>query len=205
MSGFSSITGNDPQVVDIAGLTPTNNGVIIGNGTNFVVETSPDVDALSIGGDVNLKRDAANILTMRNAANNQRIWVANTYTDASNNEFLQLGFNGNTARIQNFAQGTGSARDMVIQSDGTLLFSPQNDSTIGMQANVMYPTSDINVDLGTTTSRFNTLYSEQLTLIDGITEPTTVTGHAVIYVDNGDGDLKIKFGDGTVKTIITDT
>src|SRR5690348_11184654 len=30
----------DPQLVDVAGLTPTDNGVIIGNGTNFVVETS---------------------------------------------------------------------------------------------------------------------------------------------------------------------
>ncbi len=39
MSGFSSTTGNDPQVVDVAGLTPTDNGVIIGNGSNFVVET----------------------------------------------------------------------------------------------------------------------------------------------------------------------
>ena len=29
----------DAQVVDIAGLTPTDNGVVIGNGTNFVVET----------------------------------------------------------------------------------------------------------------------------------------------------------------------
>lgn len=29
----------DPQVIDIAGLTPTDNGVVIGNGTNFVVES----------------------------------------------------------------------------------------------------------------------------------------------------------------------
>lgn len=30
---------SDPQIVDVAGLTPTDNGVIIGNGTNFVVES----------------------------------------------------------------------------------------------------------------------------------------------------------------------
>jgi hypothetical protein len=35
---FTPFAG-DPQVVDIAGLTPTDNGVIIGNGTNFVVES----------------------------------------------------------------------------------------------------------------------------------------------------------------------
>jgi hypothetical protein len=40
---------------------------------------------------------------------------------------------------------------------------------------------------------------------DGITAPGTITSYASIYVDTADGDLKIKFGDGTVKTIVTDT
>jgi len=40
---------------------------------------------------------------------------------------------------------------------------------------------------------------------DGIAEPGTVTGFASLYVDTADGDLKVKFGDGTVKTIATDT
>ena len=42
-------------------------------------------------------------------------------------------------------------------------------------------------------------------LKDGITAPATVTGMAVMYVDSADGDLKIKFSDGTVKTIVVDT
>lgn len=41
-------------------------------------------------------------------------------------------------------------------------------------------------------------------LKDGVGEPATVTDCAAIYVDVADGDLKIKFGDGTVKTITTD-
>jgi len=44
-----------------------------------------------------------------------------------------------------------------------------------------------------------------LQLVDGITAPDTLSGYASIYVDTADGDLKIKFGDGTVKTISTDT
>jgi hypothetical protein len=40
---------------------------------------------------------------------------------------------------------------------------------------------------------------------DGITAPATSAGYAQIYVDTADGDLKVKFGDGTVKTIVTDT
>lgn len=42
-------------------------------------------------------------------------------------------------------------------------------------------------------------------LPDGITAPATATGIAWIYVDTADGDLKVKFGDGTVKTLATDT
>lgn len=44
-----------------------------------------------------------------------------------------------------------------------------------------------------------------IALTDGITAPATVSGVAQIYVDVADGDLKVKFGDGTVKTIVTDT
>ena len=39
---------------------------------------------------------------------------------------------------------------------------------------------------------------------DGITAPDTILGQAIIYVDTADGDLKVKFGDGTVKTLATD-
>lgn len=44
-----------------------------------------------------------------------------------------------------------------------------------------------------------------IALTDGVTAPSTVSGVAQIYVDVADGDLKVKFGDGTVKTIVIDT
>jgi hypothetical protein len=45
-----------------------------------------------------------------------------------------------------------------------------------------------------------------LTLIDGVTAPgTNLANHAQIYIDTADGDLKIRFADGTVKTIVTDS
>jgi hypothetical protein len=40
---------------------------------------------------------------------------------------------------------------------------------------------------------------------DGITAPGATTGYATIYVDAADGDLKVVFADGTVKTIVEDT
>jgi len=42
-------------------------------------------------------------------------------------------------------------------------------------------------------------------LTDGVTAPDAVAGYALIYVDSADGDLKVVFGDGTVKVISADT
>ena len=46
------------------------------------------------------------------------------------------------------------------------------------------------------------LETNLVSLDDGITAPGTVAGRSIIYVDVADGDLKIKFGDGQVKTIV---
>ena len=44
-----------------------------------------------------------------------------------------------------------------------------------------------------------------LTLKDGITAPPTPSNNAVIYIDSADGDLKVKFSDGTITVIAADT
>ncbi len=46
--------------------------------------------------------------------------------------------------------------------------------------------------------------TKTIAVTDGITAPSTISGQAIIYVDTADGDLKVKFGDGTVKTLATD-
>lgn len=45
----------------------------------------------------------------------------------------------------------------------------------------------------------------QFMLTDGITAPAAVLGFAQIYVDTADGDLKVVFGDGFVRTIGADS
>jgi hypothetical protein len=41
--------------------------------------------------------------------------------------------------------------------------------------------------------------------VDGVPEPDTVSGFAVLFVDASSGDLKCKFGDGFVATIAADS
>lgn len=65
--------------------------------------------------------------------------------------------------------------------------------------------TDNSNSLGSTTNRWLAAYAGSIKITDGITAPGTIAGFASIYVDTADGDLKIKFGDGTVKTIVTDT
>lgn len=42
-------------------------------------------------------------------------------------------------------------------------------------------------------------------LQDGVPAPQYAPNKATIYVDATDGDLKVVFGDGTIKTIVVDT
>ena len=42
-------------------------------------------------------------------------------------------------------------------------------------------------------------------LVDGVTAPSATSGLAKLFVDVADGDLKVIFGDGTVKTLTVDT
>lgn len=47
--------------------------------------------------------------------------------------------------------------------------------------------------------------AKPLVITDGVTAPATIAGSAQIFVDSSDGDLKVKFGDGTTKVLSADT
>lgn len=64
--------------------------------------------------DLKLARDAANTLAQRNGANAQIKRLYNTYTDASNNEYLQLGWSSNICTITTVKTGTGTLRGLLI-------------------------------------------------------------------------------------------
>ena len=101
---------------------------------------------------------------------------------------------------QVYIDGVYQQKNTYTVSSTTLTFStaPPNFSTIEVMVVTALPVGS--ADASQVSGSFN-----QLSVIDGVSAPSTVAGSALIYVDSADGDLKIKFGDGTVKTIATDT
>ncbi len=67
------------------------------------------------------------------------------------------------------------------------------------------PNADNTYTLGVSTGRWSNIFLNRLSITDGITAPSAITGYTQIYVDTADGDLKVIFGDGTIKTLATDT
>ena len=87
---------------------------------------------------------------------------------------------------------------VILATDGTDRYE------VGSSGELL-PSVDNSQVLGGSSNRLNGIFSNKMVLMDGVTAPNTITGHASIYVDTADGYLKVKFGDGTVKTITTDT
>jgi hypothetical protein len=83
---------------------------------------------------------------------------------------------------------------MKIQRIRNLVVTTPIESTISLETitNDYIWDKDGNINLNT------------IAVTDGITAPDAISGQAIIYVDVSGGDLKIVFGDGTVKTIVTD-
>ena len=87
-----------------------------------------------------------------------------------------------------------------IASDVIEFWTPTGDSVLMYLSN----NNELNIEGGDIFVS-GSLDAFALGVQDGVTAPATISGKAFIYVDTADGDLKVKFGDGTVKTIATDT
>jgi hypothetical protein len=84
-------------------------------------------------------------------------------------------------------------------------FGFSNESTGEVTQECLYLHVNGHIGAGTGSDSGQLTVNGELAIVDGMTAPSTTSGWAKIYVDSADGDLKVKFGDGTVKTISTDS
>ncbi len=110
-----------------------------------------------------------------------------------------MGYSGSTMTVA--ANITGQIFKVDL---GATVVTFGGGATIGPVP--VIPAVSINVPVGITGGldvSGHAYFNSGLGIIDGMAAPAAVAGYARTYVDSADGDYKIKFGDGTVKTIVT--
>lgn len=111
--------------------TSTSGGILFGSGLSIGWSAG---STLSTGGDLFLRRDAANTLAQRNGANGQSFRVYDTYTDASNYRRIVVAHGGGGGGgIILEGAGTGNNGDLFLRSgaggSGNLLFQTGGTTT----------------------------------------------------------------------------
>lgn len=112
--------------------------------------------------------------------------------------------NANVLGALNVATGGGTAQISAASGQSMNLRSGTTSLLQLLSSGTVAPGASGNA-FGTTTLPWGSSHAQRLLLVDGVTAPSATTGYATLYVDSADGDLKIRFGDGTIKTIATDT
>jgi hypothetical protein len=140
--------------------------------------------------DLALARDAANTLAQRNGANAQTFRIYNTFTDASNHERGKIEWSSNVLRIGTEKAGSGTARALELQTDGTTrLTISASGTTLDLAA------TQINMGLGTRlTSIVNGTF--------GLTTSANVAGQFVF--GNNAGAVRLKPSSTTLQVRLGD-
>ena len=128
--------------------------------------------------------------------------------DATNADRIEFSHNGTNGVI------TTNAGDILFQPAGNTV-----DILNGAELRIRDATNADNAEFSHNGTDFVTNFTNTgkwqintdvsivgyIDIEDGSTAPTAVAGRTFIYVDSADGDLKVRFGDGTTKTLATDT
>ena len=129
-SGRLKLTGQDQQEIEflnsanlifqnISSLPRLSLGTDVGLGSNGRISWKDGAASNTGTSDLLLLRDATQTLAQRNGTNPQVFRLYNTYTDASNYERGKIEWASNVLRIGTEKAGTGSARALEFQTDGT--------------------------------------------------------------------------------------
>jgi hypothetical protein len=182
LSGTVANARLDAQLQDVAGLAVTDGGFIVGNGSNFVLETGATVRS-SLGLAASATTDTTNAsnigsgtLAAARMAAAQTAITSILATDVKIGEDNETKIDFETADEIHFYAANA---EQVFVSDG--VFGPQTDS---------------DVDLGTTGARFKDAYIDSATVTGDVAvgDDITVAGRAVgtMTTDNdGSFDLSV--------------
>jgi hypothetical protein len=150
------------------------------------------------------------------------VWVGNTRTDGSAAWHVAK-FSGTSMMDYGISEHQASGAGYILRSPKGVKISADYDNNSGgdeskvtfatdgtdkwevLGNGALVPSADNTYALGSQSNILSNALTARVALKDGISAPSTISGFAQIYVQSSDGDLKIKFGDGTVKTIVTDT
>jgi hypothetical protein len=129
--------------------------------------------------DLFIARDAANTLAQRNGANPQTFRLYNTYTDASNGEWLDVGWSGGFCYISTNKNGTGALQELILRSASNLYLRPSTNSGWRITSSALLAETDNSYDIGASgATRPRNLYlGTQLILANG-SSGTPSTGFA---------------------------
>lgn len=88
-----------------------------------------------------LYSDSNNALDQRNSTNAQALRVYNTYTDASNYERAKIAWATNVLQIGTEKLGTGTARALELQTDGTTRLTITTSGTVSLSGSLVLPST----------------------------------------------------------------
>ena len=183
LSGTVANARLDAQLQDVAGLAVTDGGFIVGNGSNFVLETGATVrSSLGLAASATTDTtDASNIgsgtLAAARMAAAQTAITSLLATDIKIGEDDETKIDFETADEIHFYAANA---EQVFVSDG--VFGPQTDS---------------DVDLGTTGARFKDAFVDSVTVTGDVAvgDDVTVAGRASGHVTtDNDGSFDLSVG-----------
>jgi hypothetical protein len=141
-ASYSGATGGFSAIV-FHGSVPSSANGAVRDGIGFVTRANStyswvsDTNAGSGTVDLSLFRDAADTLAQRRSTNPQAFRISNTHTDLSNYERGKIAWESNVLRIGTEKAGTGSARALELQTDGTTRLTISTGGTVTFSADIL--------------------------------------------------------------------